>query len=99
MIHAVLRELSYNFSNFPRAVGFAIVQIPWEWNVRGETCQSTGSASDGHVRPGDIHARANDVAAIDRIAQSNVAQSAISPHVAHGGEAGFQHGTCIGHGF
>jgi hypothetical protein len=58
-----------------------------------------GAAGDGDVSSSDEHAGADDVAAIDGIAEGNIAERAVGAHVAHGGEAGFERHAGVGHGF
>src|SRR5205085_9207468 len=49
----------------------------------------TVSPGDAESRPADQHPRPGNVARIDRVPQSYVAETT-RPHIAHGSEAGFQ---------
>jgi hypothetical protein len=51
---------------------------------------------DGDVGASDEHARTDNVAAGDGVAQSNVVEGAISADVAHGGEAGVKRDSGVG---
>src|SRR3974390_1268249 len=69
VVDAVVSKLTNNFANLPWTVGFSIAQIPGKLDVGGETGGCARAAGDGEVGAGDVHARANNVAAIDGIAQ------------------------------
>src|SRR5579863_1818181 len=98
VIDAVVGELTNYFAYLPRAIGLTVVEIPRQLNVRSKAGERAGATGNRNVRASDKHARANDVAAVDGVAQSDVAQGAISAHIAHRGESGLKHGAGIGHG-
>src|SRR5450631_4615736 len=92
VIDTVVRELANDFSHFPRTVGFAIAQVPGKLDVRSKTRQRAGAAGNREVGASDEHARAYNIAAIDSVAQSNIAQGTIGSHSAHRGKPRLQHG-------
>ncbi len=85
-------------ADFPGAVRFAVVQVPGESDVGGEAGHRAGSAGDGDVGAGDEHARADDVAFGDGVAQGDVGERAVDADIADGGEAGFEEDTSVGDG-
>ncbi len=97
VIDTVVGELTNYFSHFPRTIGFAVVQVPWKLNVGSKASERAGSAGNGDVGAGNEHARADDIAAIDGVTKSNVAEGAISSHIADGGESGLEHSAGVGH--
>ena len=90
--------MANDLAHFPRAVGFAVVHIPGKLDVGSESGIGAGAAGNCDVSSGDEHAWADDVAAIDGIAQGNVAERAIGAYVAHRGESRFQRDSGVGHG-
>ncbi len=72
VIGAAMREEPHFLANFPRAVGFAVAQIPGKSDVGREAGHSAGAAGDSDVRACNVHARANDVAESDSVAQRDV---------------------------
>ncbi len=98
VVGAVVRELADALADFPRAVGLAVAEIPGKSDVGREAGHGAGAAGDGDVGSGDEHARADDVAFCDGVAQSDVGERAIDADVAHGGEAGFEEDARVGNG-
>ena len=85
-------------ADFPRAVGFAVAEIPGKSDVGSEAGHGAGAAGDGDVGSGDEHARAGDVAFGDGVAKSDVGECAVDADVADGGEAGFEGHAGVGDG-
>ena len=98
VIDSIVCELANDLPDFPRAVGFAVMQVPGQRDVGSKAGGGAGAAGDGDVGAGDKHAGTDDVAAIDGVAQGNIAKGAIGAHVAHGGETGFERDARVGHG-
>ena len=99
MIDTIVGELANHFSHFPRTVGFTIAQVPRKLDVGSKTRERARTAGNGHIGAGDEHARANNIATVDRVAQSDITQGPVGSHVAHRRKSRFQHGARIGHGF
>src|SRR5580692_1593903 len=97
VISAVVGKLTNDLPHFPRSVGLSVVQIPRQKNVRSKSSGRASSARDGDVRARHEHVRANDIATLNGVAKSYVAESAIGAYVAHGSKSGFKHDACVGH--
>lgn len=87
VIDSIMRELANDLAHFPRAVGFAVVHVPRQRDVGSEAGIGAGAAGNCDVSAGDVHAWTDDIAAIDRIAQSNISESAVGAYIAHRGES------------
>ena len=98
VVGAVVGELANFLADFPRAVGLAVAEIPGESDVGSEAGHGAGAAGDGDVGSGDEHARADDVAFGDGVAESDVVERAVDADVAHGGEAGVESHARVGDG-
>ena len=98
VIHPVVRQFADDLAHFPGTVGFAIMHVPGELDVRGETAVHSCAAGNGHIGPGHEHARSDDITLVNGVAQSYVGESAIGADVAHRGEARFQHRLGIRNG-
>ena len=85
VIDSIMRELANDLAHFPRAVGFAVVHVPRQRDVGSEAGIGAGAAGNCDVSAGDVHAWTDDIAAIDRIAQSNISESAVGAYIAHRG--------------
>jgi hypothetical protein len=96
VIHAIVRELPDFLANFPRVVGFAVVEVPRQLDVRRLAGHRPGSAGNRDVRTRNKHARPDDVAFVDGIAQRNVIQRSIDANVPHRGKPRFQRHARVG---
>src|SRR5579872_254070 len=99
VVGAIVSQLANDLADFPRTVGLAIVEVPRERDVRRQAGGRAGPAGDGDVSARHEHAWANDVTAVDGVAQSDVGEGTIDSDVANGGETRFEHGTRVGNGF
>ena len=64
------------------------MQVPRQLDVGSLSGHRSGAAGDRDVSSGYIHAGADYVPAVDRVAQRDVVQCAIGSDIAHGCEAG-----------
>src|SRR6267143_4294296 len=99
VIHAVVREQAHLLADLPRAVSFAVVQIPGKLNVGSEASHGAGAAGDGDVGSGNEDAGTHNVAVIDGVAKRDVIESAVDANITDGCETGFQGNARIGEGF
>src|ERR1700722_3407772 len=98
VIGAVVCQLAHHLPHFPRAIRLTVMKIPWEGDVGSEAGGCAGTAGYSYISSRNEHARPDDVATIDGVAQGDVAQSAIRSNIAHRGETRFEHGSGIRNG-
>ena len=96
VVHSVMCQLADDLPHFPRAVGLAVAHIPRQGDVGRKAGRRASPTGNGHIGASHEHARTDDVATIDGVAQSNVDEGTIGAYVAHCSEARFEHGTGIG---
>src|ERR1700731_1746767 len=99
VIGAIVSKLPNHLSDFPRTVGLAVMQIPRERDVGTESRSRTSAASNGYISASHKQARTDDVAPIDGVTQSHIAESTVNADVAHGSEPRLQHGAGVRNGF
>src|SRR6266536_2395509 len=98
VIYTVMREQPDFLAHLPRAIGLAVMQIPWQLNVWRLPSQRTCATCDRDVRPSYVHARSNNVSTRDCIAKGNVVERAVSAYVSYSSDSRNQSLLCIGHG-
>src|SRR6516164_410286 len=87
VIYAIVRQQANLLPYFPRAIGFAVMQIPRQLNVWGLPSHRACATCDCDVCPGNVHARPDNIAMTNRIAQGNVGKRAVDAYVSHTGES------------
>src|SRR5229473_1435532 len=98
VIYAVMRQQANLLPHFPRAIGFAVMQIPWQLNVWRLPSQRPCATCDRDVRPSYVHARPDDVATRNCISESDVVECAVSAYVSYSSDSRKQSPSRIGHG-
>src|SRR6266571_3958330 len=98
VIYTVMREQPDFLSHFPRAIGLAVMQVPWQLNVGRLPSQRTCATCDRDVRPSYVHARSHNVSTGDCIAKGNVVERAVSTYISYSSESRKQSFLRVWHG-
>jgi hypothetical protein len=83
VVDTVVCEFANDGADLPGTVGLTVAQVPGELNVWSCAGERACASRDGEVGSSDVHARAGDVAARDRITQGDIGESAVYAYVAH----------------
>src|SRR5258707_596394 len=99
MVHTIVRELAHLLTDFPGAVGLAVVQIPRELAVRREAGHRSSAAGNRYGAHRHKHPRADNVSSRNRVTQGDVAKRAVNANIADRCKSGFEGDARVGNGF
>src|SRR5258708_15759739 len=89
MVHAIVRELPHLLTDFPGAVGLAVVQIPRELDIRREAGHRSSAAGNSDVGSRHKHPRADNVSSRNRATQGHHANRRATSTIAAPGKSRF----------
>ena len=97
MVRSVVRQKANFLAHLPWTVRLTIMKIPRQLDIGRHSGHCARTARNSDVGSGNKHSRTNNVAAIDRVAKSDVVQSPVNPNVSHRGKTGFECDARIAH--